>query len=171
MQEELERKREKRRTEMKEELERQRREERRTEMMQLFYQQSSERKERDLKEKEEQKMHELTRKMNTFSLCGYGLEEVSFDQLKYTQDSVACTFRDGGSVRNASEKHLEDHIEVTRYNGSIYILSNRTAVAKQLAGHESVMCKFKDIAYCKEEFLKKKTGNGSMPRIRGKKLF
>jgi hypothetical protein len=105
--------------------------------------------------------------MDSFSLCGYGLKEIPFDKMKYTQDSVKCTFRDGTSVRNASSRHLDDNLEVTVYEGTIYILSNRTAVAKQLAGHQSARCQIKDIRYCKDELLKKKTGTGSMPRIRG----
>ena len=107
--------------------------------------------------------------MDGVNLCEYRLEEIPFKNLKYTQDSVLSTFRDGTSVRNASKKHLEDNILITEYRGWMYILSNRTAVAKQLAGHKSVLCQFRDFEDCKDEFLRKKTGAGGFPRIRESK--
>ena len=80
-----------------------------------------------------------------------GIKTLRFDMLNYTQDNVGNTFTDGSSVRHG-DRHLNDRIDVTIHDGKIWILSNRTAVSKQLHGHLTVECQFKDYKNCAKEF-------------------
>ena len=86
--------------------------------------------------------------------------------MKYTQNSVSQYFYDGSSI--FSGRYLNIPIQVTEYRGDIWILNNRTALAKEFSGAKRTWVEFVPYKKCKYIFHRKlSTENGEQPRIRG----
>ena len=94
-----------------------------------------------------------------------GSFNLPFSYLTYTQDSVSSKFHDGVSVEDG-EHHLEEAVRVTVFDGQIFILCNRTALAKELQGHTWTTVEVEPYRDVKREFKKKNTGDGTQPIIR-----
>ena len=88
-----------------------------------------------------------------------------FSNLRYTQESVRHTFHDKKKIES-SNKHIHQPIRVVEYSGVFWILNNRTAYSKQYNGHNRTKVIVEPFNQVKDEFWKKKTGDGSMPKVK-----
>ena len=89
------------------------------------------------------------------------------ENILYTQNSIRNTFHDRQSIYGYNS-HINQPLRVTKYDGKYWTLENRTLYSKEVCNkRKKTQIIFVPFGQCKDEFWRKRTGNGDYPKVRG----